>query len=145
MRRLIVSLGIVSMLVTAAPVLAPDPSLREYLEQRIDELDRRYEQRFRSQEEAIKLARDATDARLEGMNEFRDSLKDQTAAYMPRLEAEGRLAALESQLASLTARVDRREGQSSGVQMGWGWLVGIVALIGGILGIGFLFRGQRKT
>jgi hypothetical protein len=77
--------------------------------------DRRYEERFEGQEKAIAKAEAATDRRLEGMNEFRDQLADQTKTYIPRAEAEQRFAEIDtrhhtfveqhrSDLASITTR-----------------------------------------
>jgi predicted nucleic acid-binding Zn-ribbon protein len=36
--------------------------------------------------EAIKIAKDTVDTRLEGMNEFRNQLKDQASTFIPRSE-----------------------------------------------------------
>jgi len=54
----------------------------------------RMEERFADQERATKLASDTLNARLEGMNEFRSSMKDQAARFVTRRELWGYLAAI---------------------------------------------------
>jgi hypothetical protein len=52
-------------------------SLKEYFEAKFDGL-----------REATNLARESMEKRLEGMNEFRSALKDQTAKFITRVEYE---------------------------------------------------------
>src|ERR1700733_14873254 len=61
---------------------------------RIDALERLFEQRFSSSQEAIKTALVSNDRRLDGMNEFRQSLNDMTAKMITRSEALGVLDAI---------------------------------------------------
>ena len=61
-------------------------TLLRFVIDRMDERDRRYEQRFRAQEEAVSKAEHSTEKRLEGMNEFRSQLKDQQATFVTRAE-----------------------------------------------------------
>ena len=51
------------------------------------ENDKRYEQRFQSQERALIEARLANEKRLDGMNEFRQALTDASGKYITRTEA----------------------------------------------------------
>ncbi len=78
---------------------APDPSVRE-IGIRIDERDRQYSQRFDAQEkavaaalaaakEAVTKAEAAAEKRFDSVNEFRNTLKDQTATFLTRGEAIG--------------------------------------------------------
>ena len=48
-----------------------------------------------SVKESIKTAYDGMEKRLEGMNEFRDSLKDQAARFITRDELDTKLAAID--------------------------------------------------
>jgi hypothetical protein len=57
--------------------------LREYLDVRFNSI----ESRLTSMDVAVKLANANLEHRLEGMNEFRDSMKDQAAKYVTRGEA----------------------------------------------------------
>lgn len=104
-------------------------TLREYLTTRIEEADKRYEQRYIgsqeaitaalvAQEKAVSAALNAADRavakaeiaaekRFEGTNEFRGQLADQAATLMPRAEAESRIKALADRLDSNTAQHQR--------------------------------------
>ena len=58
-------------------------SLKEYFESRIESL-----------EKAVYVASSAMDRRLEGMNEFRDAMKDQAARIVTREELEIQLRSI---------------------------------------------------
>jgi len=81
--------------------------LRDYIERRLEDLDRRYEQRFSDGLAAIQKAEDAINARLAGMNEFRDALKDQSGKMATRLELET-LANTVAELRRAKAHLDGR-------------------------------------
>jgi hypothetical protein len=81
--------------------------LRDYIERRLEDLDRRYEQRFTDSQSAITKAERAINDRLAGMNEFRDALKDQSSRMATRLEMEA-LAERVAELRRAKAHVDGR-------------------------------------
>lgn len=64
-------------------------SLRDYLEHKIEAHSQLNEARFKSIEESTSRARDLMEIRLANMNEFRESLRDQTSRFVPgdRLDA----------------------------------------------------------
>ena len=106
--------------------------------------DKRYDERFNAQEAATKYAQ-------EKANEFRGSLEDVGKNQMPRTEAEREFHAIREQMAGsvkansdkieeLRARVDRSEGRGSGLDAGWKFLLGAVALAASILTIFFALR-----
>ena len=74
-------------------------SLKEYFEARFDAMDK-----------ALELAQRANDARLAGMNEFRDAMKDQTGHFVTRTEANATrnqmLAEIKVELASICADIE---------------------------------------
>jgi Flp pilus assembly protein TadB len=84
---------------------------------------------------AVEKAEIAVEKRLEGMNEFRGSLADQARLLMPRGEADSRINALSETLKELASRIDRQEGRGSGLNAGWGYLVGAVGLVAAIIAI----------
>ncbi len=116
------------------------------LSQKIDENDRRYEQRYQhtideanAREQAArenltatlaatKLAVDKSEAanerRFEGVNEFRNAMQDQAARYTTRVESEARFANTIGQLSKITERLDRLEGSGAGMGKLWGLLIG---------------------
>jgi len=65
-----------------------DVALKEYLERRIEDADRRYEQRFAAAEVALNKAEFALRDYKAGSNEWRDALKDQAARMATRSELE---------------------------------------------------------
>lgn len=73
------------------------------------------DQRFSSTKEAVDKAEVATDKRFSSVNEFRAQLSDQTASFLPREVAEAQFAELRKQLNSNTDRLNRGEGQHSGI------------------------------
>lgn len=62
-------------------------TVKASFERLLVEVDRRYQQRFESQERALEQARIASEKRLDGMNEFRQALTDASSKYITRQEA----------------------------------------------------------
>lgn len=58
----------------------------EALEKMLTEREDRTKERFDSINRATTLARESMEKRLDGMNDFRNTLKDQAAAFIPRSE-----------------------------------------------------------
>lgn len=71
-----------------------EPTLREILA-RLHEMDRRVEQRFQYSDKAIDKAEAAMNERLAGMNEFRDTLRDQAGRMATRVELDALNATVE--------------------------------------------------
>lgn len=104
-------------------------TVREHVLALLNERDRQYEQRFSGHERALSVALTAAEKRLDGMNEFRESLADQQRTLMPRSEAElhfGRITNLEKTVGQLSAR-------GSGMSAGWGYAVGLVGVVLAVL------------
>jgi hypothetical protein len=66
-----------------------DIALRDYLESKLEELDKRMDLHFKLNDTAILKAEQTMGARLDSMNEFRDALKDQTSRMATRIELGG--------------------------------------------------------
>lgn len=105
-------------------------SLREHLRETAALRDKYVDQRFDSQENAVRsalaTAEKATDKaelaiskRFDSVNEFRGMVEDFNRTTMPRAEAEIRLVALEKAIAARTS-------EGLGAKVGWGWAVGVV-------------------
>lgn len=125
-------------------------TLRAYLESRITESDRRYEQRFLAQERAVDRAQIVN-------NEFRGTLEDQAQRLMPRAESTARWEATATrierieahfaeqidvvktqytqEIKTLTERMNLQAGKGAGLDAGWKLLVGLVTLAATILAI----------
>jgi hypothetical protein len=90
----------------------------------MDERDRRYEQRFAAQEQAVKTAQMVIEGRLQGMNEWRETVEDVMGKAMPRPEVEARVHAVSEKLDAMNSRVDKGEGKGLGLAEMWAYLVG---------------------
>lgn len=128
-------------------------TLHAHLMMVLDERDRRYAQRFTdletalraalaASEKAIGKAEIATERRFESVNEFRQTLTDQVALFMPRSEAVAlternteRIHEQAKRVQELTDRVNRSEGRGSGFSASWGYLVAAVGLIATVVAV----------
>ena len=102
-------------------------SLREYLESRIFAV-----------EKAIEVANVAMKERLFGMNEFRDTLKDQASRFVTRDEVDVKLETIHRQLKELQLAKAELEGKASQSQAN---IIFVIAVIGLVLsGIGLFLK-----
>lgn len=118
----------------------------------IDERDRRYEQRFVSQLDAVRNAQDsaqrattkaeeASERRFAGVNEFRQTLSDQATRFITRAEVEIIAARMTDRILELDKKATRAEGRSGGLAAGWAAVLGAVALISALFTIYLALRG----
>lgn len=117
--------------------------LRRELLAIINERDRRYEQRFGSQEaavsaalasaeKAVEKAEMASEKRFDGVNEFRASLADATRNNLTRTEADARFGNSAEKLADLSDRVKGIESASGGRQDVWKAVAAIVSALAAV-------------
>lgn len=115
-------------------------SLREHFEVRFLEMDRRFEAAISAQDKAVQIAMIASEKavvkaeiaaekRFEAVNEFRGQLSDQALTFMPRAEAEQRLAALGEKIVDLTG------SSKAGASALWGYIAGAVGIIAAIVAV----------
>lgn len=112
-------------------------------------------------ETAVAKAETASDKRFESVNEFRGQLADQSRTFITRDESLSRhdrnAEALVDQakrhenemrqmrervdrdLAVINSRLDLGQGRSSGVDKAWGYLIGVVGAVGGVIAIVIAF------
>jgi len=156
-----------------------DISLREHLQRQLDATHREFDrllgdqaglfdrviidlrtlldERYLTQVKAIEKAEMATEKRFEGVNEFRDQLRDQALTFMPRSEAEVRIialtersdvnanqiiatAAIQSERInklelSINTRLAASDGKGAGLNAAWGYLVAAIGVVGGLVGL----------
>lgn len=91
-----------------------------------EERDKRYENRFQSQDEkttlaltaskeAISKAETATEKRFDAVNEFRGALSDQAAMLLPRAEANTKFENYDEKIANVQKEIQNlRESRSEG-------------------------------
>lgn len=92
-------------------------TLREYLESRISAV-----------EKSIDVANQAMQKRLEGMNEFRDTLKDQASRFVTRDELDTKMNGLNAKLEDLKYFKASLEGKASQMQANIILLISIIGL-----------------
>lgn len=84
---------------------------------------------------AITKAESATEKRLDSMNEFRQSLADQSNRFMPRVETDAKLDALNKTVDALEKRLGSAEGKYSGMLAIGAGVVSALAAIGSVVAI----------
>jgi ABC-type phosphate transport system auxiliary subunit len=124
-------------------------TLREYLEALIKNLELRMEEHFTAQDKANELYALAQEKRLDSMNEFRESLKDQTKTYITRSTLEARSAVVDNRIDALKTEIDdlkiakaTLDGKASQSSLYISYLLNFVALLIGIVGIVFRLAGK---
>ncbi len=114
-------------------------TVREHLLALLHQHENMDERRHESQAQALEAARMATqmaidkaeiamERRFESINEFRESLSDQTRTYMPRAEYEAKHVAITAQIDSIDKRLTLAEGRSSGIQASWAVVIAVVTI-----------------
>ena len=97
----------------------------------IESLKEYFEAKLSAQNKAVQKAEIAMDSRLQGMNEFRQSLADQSATMMPRSEYTVQHASLTEKIDSLALRIAALENIDKGKkasQTGLGALATIIII-----------------
>lgn len=112
-----------------------------YWQDKLRKADNKFHQKLLSDHAALDLTRHddaekalvhadvAMEKRLDSMNEFRNQLKDQAAALLPRKEYESRHNDLARMIQGNTDAINESRGRSSGFNAGWGYLVGFLGLL----------------
>ncbi len=123
---------------------------RAHVDVRFNEADKRYEQRFAAQQEAMRSAlaaantasdKEETNAALwrSSANEWREAMNDRERQFLPRAEAAQIVKAIEERIADLKEYRDKSEGQGQGIGAVWAW---VVAALGVLVGAAGWFRGH---
>ena len=124
---------------TIESYVAHNESMRE-------ETDRRYQQRFTAQEqavaaaltsakEAVSKAEAASEKRFDSVNEFRATLADQSATLISRTEVDQRFKGIDEKVDIIMGRMDRLEGRAGGQTSTWAYIIAGIGLVGTIVGI----------
>jgi hypothetical protein len=86
-------------------------------------------------EKAVVKAEIATEKRFDSVNEFRKTLTDQATLFMPRLEFQVSMVAMNERLSEIKARLDKQEGRGLGLNAGWGYLIGGITIVSIVIGL----------
>lgn len=117
-------------------------SLYEHITRVLEELTKRFEQRFADQEKAVTAAITAADRavskaetasekRFEAVNEFRAQQRDLIETFA-RQDA---LNGAEQKIERTISRLDTLEGRTAGISAGWVYLIGLVSLGASLVGM----------
>lgn len=121
-------------------------SLKEYVNDRILALEKSIDTRFESVTTNISAALAAADKatskaevsaekRFEGINELRGMATDQQRVYMPRLEAEILIKAMNEKIDSLNLTTISRQSKDVGQREGMGTIIGIASVVSIVVAI----------
>lgn len=137
-------------------------TLRAELLAMFQEHDRRYEQRFIAQQEAIQAAllaqkeavnaalvaadravikaETASEKRFQGVNEFLGQLSDQAQTFLPRQEAGARFDAITEKIDGISKVLATLDGRDKGVTSSWAFATALIGMLLGLAGIALGLR-----
>ena len=106
-----------------------DVTLREHIEGQIKWLDRYFDLKIMSINDAVAKAEQALSRRLEGMNEFRDSLKDQAAPLATKSEVDMQINSIDERLKALEFNRAKGEGKMAVISAGVAVVISLVVAV----------------
>ena len=86
-------------------------------------------------DKAILKAEVAVEKRFESVNEFRQTLSDQTKSFISRVEFDALRDTNAARITDLSSRLDKIEGKAAGLNAGWLYLLGGLATFGTIVSL----------
>lgn len=114
-------------------------TLKEHVDSMMAEKDKRDEQRFIAQKEAIGKVETATEKRFESVNEFRAQLSDQTRTLLPRTEFEAIKKAFDEKIETLKTSDTSRRAKNDGISATWGIISILIGIVIAIIGLASRF------
>lgn len=75
-------------------------------------------------DKAVSKAETATEKRFESVDEFRQTLSDQTKSLVSKVEFDAVRDISAVRIADLASRLDKTEGKAVGLNAGWVYLIG---------------------
>jgi hypothetical protein len=107
----------------------------KYLKSKIKAVKSDSKLRYVSIEKATEIAKQTADKRLDGMNEFRDSLKDQNENFVRKTEYQSEILRLQDDVKILRESKSFLEGKASITSVYVSYLIALLALIISIIQI----------
>ena len=93
------------------------------------------ESRFAAIEKAIEIALAALDKRLDGMNEIREAMRDQSGYFISRKEVELQLDKISADITALKEYRAEAKGKASMLSVAISALLGIAGIVIGVIGL----------
>ena len=112
-----------------------------WVKERIDRVESNTSLQLNSAKEAVGAAKVENDLRLQGMNEFRQSINDRNAAFAQKGEVDTKIGALEARLYIIEKRTDQATDKSAGAAMMWAAIIGVLVVIGQAVTVFISLRG----
>ena len=110
-------------------------TFKEYFDTRFNELKNYMDIKFTSIEKSTCLAQENLNSRLENMNEFRNSMKDQASQYITRMEHETLISKYDSDIRILREAKAEAQGKASQQSVNVVTTIAIISVIIGFVGI----------
>ena len=95
-------------------------------------------------DKAVSKAEVAAEKRFESVNEFRQTLSDQTRSFISKVEFEVVRDTNAARIADLSSRLDRTEGKTVGLNAGWVYLLGGLSIAATLVSLFILVIRQRN-
>lgn len=108
-----------------------DVSLKEYLLEKINSLEKLTDERFKTSQIAINKAEEAQKLRNEAQNEWRQSMKDREATYATKAEMQRNAEDIKG-LRESRSEISGKSEQSKNI---YGYAVGITGLLFGFVSL----------
>jgi hypothetical protein len=113
-------------------------SLKEYFDGRFKEMRDYMDTKFKSLDVANDLARENLNVRLESMNEFRASMKDQTMNFITRVEHDALITKYDADIRYLRDCESKNEGKASQQSVN---VTMVIAVIGAVTAVAATILG----
>ena len=110
-------------------------SLKKHYDAILLEREKRIDERFKSIDQAVSKAEQATERRFESVNEFRQQLGDQSRSFMPRQENENNNKSINDRIDLVTKKVDKLDNMKQGGNVVWVYIVASISIITGIVSV----------
>lgn len=114
---------------------AANDSMESYFEEKFKSLDNSVNLKYSNIEKSTSLAATSIDRRLESMNEFRDSLKDQATKFMTKDEFQILHQRVEEDVRILRESKATLEGRASMTSVYISYVIGVIGLVVAVLAL----------
>ena len=114
-------------------------ALKEFIEKVIEGHEKLNEARFQAVERAVEVANGQMEKRLEGMNEFRDSLKDQASRFFTRDEFYSAHGPVLKDIEALKLARATLEGKASQKSVNVAYAIAIIGIVISLISLAIRF------
>jgi hypothetical protein len=113
------------------------------MEWNVKTIKKYFEAKFKALDKAVTKAEIATEKRFESVNEFRNTLSDQSRTLMPRAESESKYNGLNDRVTNLETKFEKLEGTKVGGSQNMLYIIAIVSVIISIISFGLMIYNKN--